>query len=86
LKLQLIWALVRSQVVELQIALDEYKEKYRAIARATNAQAHTKKLQVLEYNMGQLHEVQRGVSAPVQCLLLADTDRWILACKPKYQS
>ncbi|KAJ9111106.1 hypothetical protein QFC19_001305 [Naganishia cerealis] len=49
------------KVVELQIALDEYKEKYRAIARATNAGAHTKKLQVLEYNMGQLHEVQRGL-------------------------
>ncbi|KAJ9093382.1 hypothetical protein QFC21_006412 [Naganishia friedmannii] len=57
----LMGAVVKLQVVELQIALDEYKEKYRAIARATNAQAHTKKLQVLEYNMGQLHEVQRGL-------------------------
>ncbi len=42
--------------------LDELKEKYKAVARATNAKAHNKKMQILEFNMAQLNEVQRGVS------------------------
>jgi hypothetical protein len=47
--------------VELQIQLDEVREKYKAIARSTNAKAHNKKMQTLEYNLSQLNEVQRGV-------------------------
>lgn len=49
------------KVVELQIQLDEVKEKYKAIAKSTNAKAHNKKMQILEYNLSQLNEVQRGL-------------------------
>lgn len=52
------------QVVELQIALDEYKEKYRAIAKATDAKAYEKEMKLLTYNMNQMYEVQRSVSHP----------------------
>ncbi len=48
-------------MVELQIQLDEVREKYKAIARSTNAKAHNKKMQTLEYNLGQLNEVVRSV-------------------------
>ncbi len=45
------------------------RDKYKAIARSTNTKAHNKKMQTLEYNLGQLNEVQRGVS--VLCLMRA---------------
>ncbi|GHJ84108.1 hypothetical protein NliqN6_0510 [Naganishia liquefaciens] len=49
------------KVVELQIALDECKEKYRALAKATNAKAHEKEMKILAYNMSQMYEVQRSL-------------------------
>jgi hypothetical protein len=42
--------------------LDEYKEKYKAIARATNAQSQRKKLQILEYNFERANDLHRNVS------------------------
>lgn len=61
-------------MVELQIQLDEVRDKYKAIARSTNAKAHNKKMQTLEYNLGQLNEVQRGVSAHVRLAAFTTPD------------
>jgi hypothetical protein len=52
-----------SQVIELQMQLDEYKEKYKAIARSTNIKAQLKRAQMLEYNMSQMEDSQRRVRA-----------------------
>jgi hypothetical protein len=43
--------------------LDEYKEKYKAIARSTNIKAQLKRAQMLEYNMSQMEDSQRRVRA-----------------------
>ncbi|KAG7571473.1 hypothetical protein FFLO_00656 [Filobasidium floriforme] len=47
------------KVIELQMQLDEYKEKYKAIARSTNIKAQLKRAQMLEYNMSQMEDSQR---------------------------
>ena len=43
--------------------LDEYKEKYRAIARSTNIKTQLKRAQMLEFNVNQMEETTRRVSA-----------------------
>jgi hypothetical protein len=73
------------QVVELQIALDEYKEKYRAIAKATNAKAYEKEMKVMTYNMNQMYEVQRSVS-PISGRQSRPDRPCSSAREPEYQS
>lgn len=50
------------KVVELQMQVDEWKERHRALLKATNSKAHNKRIQVLEYNLSQLTELERAVS------------------------
>lgn len=51
------------KVVELQMQVDEWKERHRALLKATNSKAYNKKIQVLEYNLSQVTELERAVSA-----------------------
>lgn len=52
-------ALTISQVVELEISLDEIREQYNNVLRSSNSRAQQKKMAFLERNLEQLTHVQR---------------------------
>jgi kinesin family protein 5 len=49
-------------VVELEMQLDEIREQYKLIARATNTKAQARKLEFMQHNLEQLNIVQKQVS------------------------
>lgn len=51
-----------SQVVELEMQLDEIREQYKLIARSTNSKAQARKLEFMQHNLEQLNIVQKQVS------------------------
>ena len=59
-----VYTLTRqSQVVELEIQLDEIKEQYNNVIRNSNSKAQQKKMAFLERNLEQLTLVQKQVGA-----------------------
>lgn len=50
-----------SQVVELEMQLDEVREQYKIIARSANSRAQQRKLEFLEHNLEALNSVQKQV-------------------------
>jgi outer membrane murein-binding lipoprotein Lpp len=53
-----------SQVVELEMQLDEIREQYKLIARSTNSKAQARKLEFMQHNLEQLNIVQKQVRRP----------------------
>lgn len=51
------------RVVDLEISLDETREQYANVLRATNNKAQQKKMVFLERNLEQLTNVQKQVRA-----------------------
>jgi kinesin family member 5 len=49
------------RVVELEISLDEMREQYQHVLKASNNRAQQKKMAFLERNLEQLTNIQRGV-------------------------
>lgn len=56
-------SLIRKQVVELEIQLDELRELYNNVLRNSNSKAQQKKMGFLERNLEQLTVVQKQVGA-----------------------
>ena len=50
--------------MELEISLDEIREQYDNVLRASNNRSQQKKMAFLERNLEQLTNVQRGVTPP----------------------
>lgn len=55
-------SLVRSQVVELEISLDEIQEQYKNAVKHSNSKAQQRKMDFLTRNLDQLTLVQKQVS------------------------
>lgn len=58
------------KVVELEISLDETREQYNNVLRASNNKAQQKKMSVLERNLEQLTNVQKQASKKKKLHLL----------------
>lgn len=57
-----IYRINDTQVVELEIQLDEIKEQYNNVIRNSNSKAQQKKMAFLERNLEQLTLVQKQAS------------------------
>ena len=55
------FGIIRCQVVELEIQLDELKEQYNNVIKNSNSKAQQKKMAFLERNLEQLTLVQKQV-------------------------
>jgi kinesin family protein 5 len=56
------------KVVELEMSLDETREQYNNVLRASNNKAQQKKMAFLERNLEQLTNVQKQVNKKSACL------------------
>lgn len=72
------------KVVELEMSLDETREQYNNVLRASNNKAQQKKMAFLERNLEQLTNVQKQVKKKKKKTILAKrgeiTQNTILAC------
>jgi hypothetical protein len=58
-----IWSKkLTTQVVELEMKLNEISEQYKVVAKSANSKAQQRRLEALEYNLERLSGVQQQVS------------------------
>ena len=83
-----ILTLINTQVVELEISLDETREQYNNVLRTSNNRAQQKKMMFLERNLEQLTVVQRQLVEQNSSLKkeVAIAERKLIARNERIQS